>query len=82
MDILYFSSSLSLLINSLSCYLLHEWPKGSLEEIVQNAIKSWEMEVTHKTRLKDFVDAHFLPKLWQTKSSPQEPSAVSPKEGR
>ncbi|OIV99014.1 hypothetical protein TanjilG_32273 [Lupinus angustifolius] len=31
-----------------------EWPKGSLEEIVQNAIKSWEMELSHKTRLKDF----------------------------
>uniref|UniRef100_A0A2N9E288 Pathogen-related protein n=1 Tax=Fagus sylvatica TaxID=28930 RepID=A0A2N9E288_FAGSY len=30
-----------------------EWPKGSLEKIVQNAIKSWEMEVSHKTRLKD-----------------------------
>ncbi|XP_062170472.1 pathogen-related protein-like [Alnus glutinosa] len=30
-----------------------EWPKGSLEEIVQNAIKSWEMEVSHKIRLKD-----------------------------
>ena len=28
------------------------------------------------------VDAHFLPKLWQTKRSPQEPSAVSPKEGK
>lgn len=33
---------------------LQEWPKGSLEEIVQNAIKSWEMELSHKTRLKDF----------------------------
>ncbi|XP_057457322.1 pathogen-related protein [Lotus japonicus] len=31
-----------------------EWPKGSLEETVQNAIKSWEMEVSHKTRLQDF----------------------------
>jgi len=31
-----------------------EWPKGSLEEIVQNAVKSWEMELSHKTRLKDF----------------------------
>ncbi|KAB1216471.1 Pathogen-related protein [Morella rubra] len=30
-----------------------EWAKGSLEETVQNAIKTWEMEVTHKTRLKD-----------------------------
>lgn len=31
-----------------------EWPEGSLEETVQNAIKSWEMELSHKTRLKDF----------------------------
>ncbi|XP_031495609.1 pathogen-related protein [Nymphaea colorata] len=30
------------------------WPKGSLEEVVQNAIKSWEMELSHKTRIKDF----------------------------
>lgn len=33
---------------------LQEWPKGSLEETVQNAIKTWEMEVSHKTRLEDF----------------------------
>ena len=33
---------------------LKEWPKGSLEETVQNAIKSWEMELSHKTRLQDF----------------------------
>ncbi|KAK7313147.1 hypothetical protein VNO77_37604 [Canavalia gladiata] len=31
-----------------------EWPKGSLEETVQNAIKSWEMELSHKTCLQDF----------------------------
>ncbi|KAI5662365.1 hypothetical protein M9H77_21688 [Catharanthus roseus] len=31
-----------------------EWPKGSLEEIVQNAVKSWEMELSHKTRIQDF----------------------------
>ncbi|XP_057474554.1 pathogen-related protein isoform X1 [Actinidia eriantha] len=31
-----------------------EWPKGSLEETVQNAIKSWEMELSHKTRIQDF----------------------------
>ncbi|XP_008792335.1 pathogen-related protein [Phoenix dactylifera] len=30
------------------------WPKGSLEEKVQNAIKTWEMEFSHKTRLEDF----------------------------
>ena len=33
---------------------LQEWPKGSLEEVVQNAIKSWEMELSHKIRLQDF----------------------------
>ncbi|XP_061345085.1 pathogen-related protein-like [Gastrolobium bilobum] len=31
-----------------------EWPEGSLEETVQNAIKSWEMELSHKTRMQDF----------------------------
>ncbi|XP_057724114.1 pathogen-related protein-like [Arachis stenosperma] len=31
-----------------------EWPKGSLEETVQNAVKLWEMELSHKTRLQDF----------------------------
>ncbi|PKI33036.1 hypothetical protein CRG98_046578 [Punica granatum] len=31
-----------------------EWPKGSLGETVQNAVKSWEMELSHKTRLQDF----------------------------
>ncbi|CAO2166286.1 unnamed protein product [Urochloa humidicola] len=31
-----------------------EWPAGSLEEVVQNAIKTWEMELSHKARLSDF----------------------------
>ncbi|KAH9779051.1 GDP-Man:Man(1)GlcNAc(2)-PP-Dol alpha-1,3-mannosyltransferase [Citrus sinensis] len=31
-----------------------EWPKGSIEETVQNAVKSWEMELSHKTSLNDF----------------------------
>ncbi|KAL5720043.1 hypothetical protein ACHQM5_012753 [Ranunculus cassubicifolius] len=31
------------------------WPQGSLEEVVQNAIKTWEMELSHKTRLQDFT---------------------------
>ncbi|KAJ6841730.1 putative pathogen-related protein [Iris pallida] len=31
-----------------------EWPKGSLEETVQNAIKTWEMELSHKILLQDF----------------------------
>ncbi|KAK6229304.1 hypothetical protein SCA6_018255 [Theobroma cacao] len=30
-----------------------EWPEGSLEETVQNAIKTWEMEISHKVRLQD-----------------------------
>lgn len=30
------------------------WAEGSLEETVQNAIKTWEMELSHKTRLQDF----------------------------
>ncbi|KAK8706283.1 hypothetical protein V6N13_049855 [Hibiscus sabdariffa] len=31
-----------------------EWEEGSLEEIVQNAVKTWEMELSHKVRLQDF----------------------------
>ncbi|KAL5220197.1 hypothetical protein ABZP36_024910 [Zizania latifolia] len=31
-----------------------EWPAGSLEETVQNAIKTWEMELSHKARIEDF----------------------------
>ncbi|CAA2953443.1 Hypothetical predicted protein [Olea europaea subsp. europaea] len=31
-----------------------QWTKGSLEEVVQNALKSWEMELSHKTRIQDF----------------------------
>ncbi|KAK0575771.1 hypothetical protein LWI29_006706 [Acer saccharum] len=30
------------------------WPPGSLEEKVQNLIKTWEMENFHKTRIEDF----------------------------
>lgn len=30
------------------------WPKGSLEEVVQNLVKTWEMELSHKTRVSDF----------------------------
>ncbi|KAJ7014590.1 hypothetical protein NC653_004026 [Populus alba x Populus x berolinensis] len=32
-----------------------EWPKGSLEEEVQNAIKTWDMEIEHKTRAQDIL---------------------------
>ncbi|KAK9199088.1 hypothetical protein WN944_014275 [Citrus x changshan-huyou] len=34
--------------------IIIEWPKGSIEETVQNAVKSWEMELSHKTSLNDF----------------------------
>ncbi|KAL6269108.1 hypothetical protein ACE6H2_026019 [Prunus campanulata] len=30
------------------------WPPGSLEEQVQNLVKTWEMEMFHKTRDEDF----------------------------
>ncbi|KAF3442398.1 hypothetical protein FNV43_RR16314 [Rhamnella rubrinervis] len=30
-----------------------EWPKGSLEEAVQNAVKSCKMQLSHKTHLQD-----------------------------
>ncbi|ERN19928.1 hypothetical protein AMTR_s00071p00098340 [Amborella trichopoda] len=30
------------------------WPEGSLEEKVQNLVKTWEMEIFHKARLEDF----------------------------
>ncbi|XVF32286.1 hypothetical protein REPUB_Repub17cG0068800 [Reevesia pubescens] len=30
------------------------WPPGSLEEKVQNLVKTWEMEIFHKERLQDF----------------------------
>ncbi|KAK6939994.1 hypothetical protein RJ641_029525 [Dillenia turbinata] len=30
------------------------WPPGSMEEQVQNLVKTWEMEIFHKTRLEDF----------------------------
>lgn len=34
------------------------WPKGSLEEVVQNLVKTWEMELSHKTRVSDFKSIH------------------------
>jgi hypothetical protein len=38
----------------LSAICMQEWPAGSLEETVQNVIKTWEMELSHKARLSDF----------------------------
>ncbi|XP_004231587.2 pathogen-related protein-like [Solanum lycopersicum] len=29
------------------------WPKGSLEETIQNSIKTWEMEIKYKTCVND-----------------------------
>ncbi|GLT93892.1 hypothetical protein SLE2022_116620 [Rubroshorea leprosula] len=31
-----------------------EWPRRSIEEAVQIAMKSWALELSHKTRLQDF----------------------------
>ncbi|KAK9204175.1 hypothetical protein WN943_014433 [Citrus x changshan-huyou] len=31
-----------------------EWPGGSIEETIQNVVRSWEMELSHKTSLNDF----------------------------
>ncbi|XP_055804864.1 pathogen-related protein-like [Solanum dulcamara] len=30
------------------------WPEGSIEETVQNSMKTWEMELKYKTHVKDF----------------------------
>ncbi|XP_011083290.1 pathogen-related protein-like [Sesamum indicum] len=35
-----------------------EWAEGSLEETVQNMMKSWQTEFTHKTRTQDFRIMH------------------------
>lgn len=35
-----------------------EWPKGSLEQVVQDLVKSWEMELSHKTRVHHFKTIH------------------------
>ena len=38
-----------------SCIIIVQvWPKGSLEEVVQNLVKTWEMELSHKTEVSDF----------------------------
>ncbi|KAL5982630.1 hypothetical protein ACLOJK_016705 [Asimina triloba] len=31
-----------------------EWPKGSVEEMVQHLVKTWEMEIFHKVKLEDY----------------------------
>lgn len=31
-----------------------EWPNGSLEQVVQDLVKSWEMELSHKTHVDHF----------------------------
>ncbi|KAH7284831.1 hypothetical protein KP509_34G072400 [Ceratopteris richardii] len=35
-----------------------EWAKGSLERVVQDLVKTWEMELSHKTKLEDFKTLH------------------------
>ncbi|PON99671.1 NTF2-like domain containing protein [Trema orientale] len=37
------------------------WPPGSLEEMVQNLVKTWEMEIFHKASVEDFkvIDQSF-----------------------
>jgi len=30
------------------------WPNGSLEETVEKLVKTWEMELSHKTQIQDF----------------------------
>ena len=32
------------------------WPAGSLEEKVQNLVKTWEMELVHKANVDDFIN--------------------------
>eukprot|EP00250_Pteridium_aquilinum_P011040 c19799_g1_i1 orf=164-940(-) len=34
------------------------WPKGSLEQVVQDLVKSWEMELSHKTLVQHFKTIH------------------------
>uniref|UniRef100_A0A7N0VGB9 Pathogen-related protein n=1 Tax=Kalanchoe fedtschenkoi TaxID=63787 RepID=A0A7N0VGB9_KALFE len=36
------------------------WPEGSIEETVQNLVKTWEMEMFHKKRAQDIksIDTH------------------------
>jgi hypothetical protein len=51
-------------------YGLKERPKGSLEEVVQNAIKTWDMEIEHKTRVQDIktINPDTLWMVHQTKT--------------
>lgn len=35
-----------------------EWPKGSLEQVVQDLVKTWEMELSHKMRVQNFKTIH------------------------
>lgn len=30
------------------------WPEGSIEELVQNAVKTWQMEISYKTNISHF----------------------------
>ncbi|MCO5559252.1 hypothetical protein L7F22_017460 [Adiantum nelumboides] len=35
-----------------------DWPQGSLEQVVQDLVKSWEMELSHKTHVQHFKTIH------------------------
>lgn len=35
-----------------------KWPKGSLEQVVEDLVKSWEMELSHKTQAQHFKTIH------------------------
>ena len=39
---------------SVSAERTHEWPTGSLEDLVSNLVKNWEKEASYKTRLEDW----------------------------
>ena len=35
-------------------FVVQAWPKGSLESVVENLVKTWEMELSHKIKVTDF----------------------------
>lgn len=47
-------TELTLLVQVGTWASLLETKEGSLEDMMQNAIRSWEMEFLHKIRLQDF----------------------------
>lgn len=47
-----FPSVFLFLILQICCWKI--WPPGSLEEKVQNIVKTWEMEMFHKSNFEDY----------------------------